>query len=215
MFYTWASNISYNEGDLSLPNIRPQDNNNLRAERGPTPYDVRHRFATDFLYELPFQRWASGGTASRLLLGGWQFRGIFVANSGAPITILQGSAVPGSRPDYVGGDPIFDNYNETLVYLNPAAFARVPVIQASGATARPGTLGRAALRGPGGWNVDLSFSKNLNFTESLRLQLRADMFNALNHTVLGGVSTSILDANFGRLTSATARVVQLNARFSF
>jgi hypothetical protein len=218
-FYTWSSNISYNDGDLLLPSTRPQDNNNLRAERGPTPYDIRHRFAVDFLYELPFQRWASGGTASRLLLGGWQFSGIYTFNTGAPFTIVQGSSIPGSRPDYIGGEPILDNYKDTLVYLNPAAFARVPVIQASGATARLGNLGRNALRSPGGWNVDLALSKNLAFTETLRLQLRADMFNAFNHTVLGGVSSggtaSILAGNFGRLTSATARVVQLNARFSF
>ena len=154
-FYTWSSNISYNDADLLLPGTRPQDNDNLRAERGPTPYDVRHRFTTDFLYELPLFRLTSGGTTSRLLLDGWQFSGIFSANSGAPFTITQGSSIPGSRPDYIGGNPILDNYKDTLVYLNPAAFAQVPVNPRSGATARPGTLGRNALRSPGGWNMDL------------------------------------------------------------
>lgn len=214
-FYTWSSNLSYNDADLLLPGTRPQDNNNLRAEKGPTPYDIRHRFTADFLYELPFYRMVSGGAASRLLLDGWQFSGIFSANTGSPFTISQGSSIPGSRPDYVAGEPILDNYRDTLVYLNPAAFAQVPVIALSGATARPGTLGRNALRSPGGWNLDLALAKNLNFTERLRLQLRADMFNAFNHTVLGGVSTNIQAGNFGRLTSAGARVVQLNARFSF
>jgi hypothetical protein len=216
VYYTWSSNISYNEGDLLLPNVRAQDNNNIRAEKGPTPYDIRHRFTADFLYELPFYRWTGQNhTGIRLLLDGWQFSGIYSANTGAPFTITQGSSVPGSRPDYVGGEPIFDNHNETLRYLNPASFAPVPVIAVSGATARPGTLGRNALRGPGGWNLDLALSKNFVFTERLRLQIRADMFNALNHTVLGGVSTNIQAGNFGRLTSASARVVQLNARLSF
>jgi hypothetical protein len=63
--------------------------------------------------------------------------------------------------------------------------------------------------------LDLALSKNFAFTEQWRLQVRADMFNALNHTNLAGVSASILNANFGRLTSAEARVVQLNARLSF
>lgn len=216
VYYTWSSNIAYGEADLLLPNTGPQDNNNIRAEKGPTPFDIRHRFTADFLYELPFYRWTgSSGTGARLLLDGWQFSGIYSANSGSPFIMLQGSSISGSRPDYVGGEPIFENYNETLQYLNRAAFAQVPLIAASGATARPGTLGRNALRGPGGWNVDLALSKNFNFTETLRLQIRADMFNAFNHTVLGGLSTNIQAGNFGRLTSATARVVQLNARFSF
>jgi len=91
----------------------------------------------------------------------------------------------------------------------------VPVIAASGATARPGTIGHNALRAPGGWNLDASLAKNFEFTERMRFQFRVDMFNAFNHTVLGGISTNIQSGNFGRLTSASSRVIQLNGRFSF
>ena len=51
--YTWANNMSYGDGDLQLQNA-PQDNNNLRADWGPTPYDIRHSFNANFVYELPF-----------------------------------------------------------------------------------------------------------------------------------------------------------------
>jgi len=214
--YTYANNMSYNDGDLLLPDQRPQDINNLRAELGPTPYDVRHRFVTDFLYELPFQR-LSGmtGRGARLALGGWQISGILTANTGSAFNLSQPSSVPGSRPDYISGSPINDNYRDTLQYLNTSAFARVPVITASGATARPGTIGRNALRGPGSWTIDFGLAKNLDFTERWRFQFRVDMFNAFNHTNLGGVSTNIQAGNFGRLTSAGARVIQLNGRLSF
>ncbi len=213
--YTWSSNIAYNDGDLLLPNQRPQDINNLKADKGPTPFDIRHRFVTDFLYELPFTRWTGGGRGSRLLLGGWQIGGIVTANTGAPFLITQPSSLPGSRPDYIGGNPINGDYENTLQYLNPSAFARVPLAPISGAPIRPGTLGRNALREPGAWTVDSSLSKNLDFTERWRLQLRADLFNAFNHTNLNTVSANITAGNFGRLTAATARVVQLNARLSF
>ncbi len=43
-FYTYANNISYGDAELLL-NAVPQDNNNLRAQRGPTPYDIRHNFS--------------------------------------------------------------------------------------------------------------------------------------------------------------------------
>ncbi|HUQ94254.1 MAG TPA: TonB-dependent receptor [Bryobacteraceae bacterium] len=214
--YTYSNNMSYNDGDLLLPNARPQDINNLRAEKGPTPFDIRHQFITDFLYEVPTPRWGgSAGNAMRLVLGGWQISGVMRVYSGSPFDLTQPSSVPGSRPDYISGEPINSNYRDTLQYLNRAAFALVPVIPASGATARPGTIGRNALRGPGSWNVDAGLAKNFAFTERTRFQFRVDLFNAFNHTNLGGVSTNIQAGNFGRLTSAGARGVQLNGRFSF
>ena len=32
----------------------PQDGNNLRAERGPAEFDIRHRFVASYVWELPF-----------------------------------------------------------------------------------------------------------------------------------------------------------------
>jgi hypothetical protein len=171
---------------------------------------------SDFLYELPFLRLSgSTGRAARLALGGWQFSGVLNARTGLPFNISQPSSIPGSRPDYIGGAAVNENYRDTLQYLNPSAFARVPVIAASGATARPGSLGRNALRNPGAWTLDLALAKALNFSERWRFQFRAEMFNSLNHTNLGGLSSNITAANFGRLTSASSRAVQLNARLSF
>jgi len=84
------------------------------------------------------------------------------------------------------------------------------------ATLRPGNLGPNAIRGPGLWNVDFSLAKNFPIREQVRLQLRADMFNALNHTNLSNPSTSTESATFGRITSTRgSRGIQLNARISF
>jgi len=86
----------------------------------------------------------------------------------------------------------------------------------SGATLRAGSYGNNALRGPGLVNLDFSIAKNFSITEAIRFQLRADMFNALNHTNYTGISTNILSRNFGQITgTAGARGIQLNARFSF
>lgn len=210
--YTLAKSTSIGNGDLSTLDA-PQDPNNLDAEKGPSPYDIRHRFASDVLYELPFARWWNAdGFGKRLLLSGWQVSGVFRAQSGAPFSISTPSSIIGQRVDLLGGSPYLDS-PDPVAYLDRAAFAQVPVIAASGASARPGTLGRNALRLPGFWNVDLALSKNIEFTQRVRLQLRADMFNAFNHTLFSAVNTTITSPNFGRFTSTRgARVVQLNTR---
>ncbi len=95
------------DGDLILPARGVQDNNNLALEKGPSPYDIRHRFVSDFLYELPFARLADASTRGKqLLLAGWQFAGIYSAESGFPFVITEPSNYSGARVDYVGGDHI-------------------------------------------------------------------------------------------------------------
>jgi hypothetical protein len=217
MHYTWAKQLTYSDGDLLLNNQRPQDNNNLRAEWGPGPTDVRHRFSSDFLYELPFAGFGGPNSVlQRLALGGWQVSGVFIAQSGSPFSIANPSSIPGQRLDYVGGQVYADDPNASLFFLNRSAFAEVPQITASGAPVRPGNLGRNALRLPGFWNFDLGLAKNFNFGERYRFQIRGDLLNAFNHTNFSGVDSNIRSANFGKFTSTRgARVVQFNARFSF
>ena len=213
--YTWSRSLCYQLGDLSSLGL-PQDFNNIRAERGPSAFDIPHRFTTDFLYSLPFNRWWSADSlGKRLLLNGWQIGGIYTAESGSPTDVTMPNALGGQRVDVIG-EPVYLEENILLLYLNRAAFATVPVIPASGASARPGTLGRNALRGPGFWNIDLSLAKSLQFTERIAFQIRADMFNAFNHTSFSGINTTITSGTFGAFTSTRgARVVQLNARLTF
>jgi Carboxypeptidase regulatory-like domain len=210
--YTWATSTSYGTANLSTLDP-PQDPDDLEAERGPSPYDITHRFSSDFLYELPFARWWDAeGFVKRLLLSGWQIGGVLTAQSGAPFSISTPSSILGQRVDFVGGSAYLDSA-DPLAYLDIAAFAQVPVIPASGASARPGTLGRNALRLPGFWNLDLALSKNIALKGSMRLQLRGDLFNAFNVTSFSSLNTTITSPNFGRFTGTRgARVVQLNTR---
>jgi hypothetical protein len=53
-------------------------------------------------------------------------------------------------------------------------------------------------------------------TESIRLQFRAEMFNATNKVNFNAPEGSVTAANFGQITSATGgRVVQLGLRLTF
>jgi hypothetical protein len=165
------------------------------------------------VYELP--RLASSGAAVRHALGGWQVSTIFNAQSGSPINLTHPTGISGTRPDYLGGATTLGDYRQTLIYLNRAAFAPVPENNLGNAI-RLGNMGRNALRGPGRWVADVSFGKNFTMKERYRFQIRADLFNAFNHTNYGNPDTNAESANFGRITStAGAREIQLNARFVF
>jgi hypothetical protein len=159
----------------------------------------------------------ANGRALKALVDGWQISDVFTATSGLPFNVTDGSSTyPSSRPDLVPGvKALNDDYRSTLQFLNPAAFAKIPIIAASGASARPGNLPRSAFTLPGVWNVNASLSKAIQITESVRFNLRADLLNAFNHTNLGGLTTNISSGAFGRFTSASARTVQLGARVSF
>ena len=150
------------------------------------------------------------------MIGGWQASGIFTKQSGGAVTVTEASGIADSRPDYIGGATILPDYRSTLKYLNPAAFARVPVSSVSAESIRPGNIGNGAIRGPGLWNLDFSLGKNFPITEKLHLQFRADMFNAMNHTVLSGLVADITNPRFGQLTSTNgARLMQLNAHLNW
>ena len=216
--YTWGKSLApqggdngaYYQGDAATSN---QNFFNYRADRGPAAGDVTHYVSTQWRYELPR---LNDRKYLRPVLGGWQISTIFSAQTGSAYSVTESSALPASRADFIGGQVILPDYRTTHQYLNTAAFARVPIIPASGATARPGNVGNGALRGPGSWNMDVSLAKNFKITERAQFQIRTDSFNALNHTNLTGLVTEITNARFGQLTSTGgARTIQLNGRISW
>jgi len=179
----------------------PQNVFDFAAERGLSDFHRKHQFTASFNYELPFGRGraflsdASG--AVQALLGGWQMNGIVTLLSGRTFTPqFNAPDISQQRPDLVG-DP-YSNIPPGL-FFNPAAFARP----------RPtpsdpnffGNAGRNILIGPSFKNVDLSLFKNFRLTEGVRLQFRAEAFNAFNHPNFQ-VPVFLLDrSNVGQVTS--------------
>ena len=174
--YTWSHSLDYGSGDFTYVS-NPFDR---RYDYGPSDLDRRHIVSLNYIYQLPILRNKEGLTGS--LLGGWEFSGITLMQTGTPMTPGLGSDNLGigggnSRPDAIS--PV--NYPKTInEWFDPSAFA-------TPAPLAFGSAGRGLLRGPGRTNFNLSLFKSFripfgsSYPEGARLQFRAESFNAFNH----------------------------------
>jgi hypothetical protein len=212
LHYTWSKSMSIHAGDFWPGNdIRVQDENNWDADLGPTRFDATHRLVGDFIYQLPLR--AKGPLAR--LANDWQITGTFNATSGQALNIEQRSNLDFSRPDYAGGN-VYADGRDRFQWVNPAAFALVPIGPRSGLPLRAGNVGRASMRDPGTWGLNAGLAKAITFREKYRFQFRAEAFNFTNTPILGGAQTDFTRPTFGRILGVGGtRTVQLQGRFSF
>ncbi len=181
---------------------------------GPAATDVRHLFAFNGSYDLPFGHakpfLAKSGHATDLLVSGITLSAISNLQTGFPFTPQLGYNPTGSgdsrnpvRPDI---NPSFHGSHYTQgtttqranQFFNPAAF-QAP------AYGTVGNLGRDTLTGPGYANLDLSLAKTTIITERFRTQFRAEFFNVLNHTNLATPNATILTSGPTQSTTAATR----------
>ncbi len=187
---------------------------NPRIDWGLSTYDVRHLASINGSWELPFLR------ANRFL-GGWTLSAIASIQSGFPFTPQLGF-----NPSNDGDtrNPVRPSWNPAFQgpvisggpnqYFNPNAF----LPPASGTY---GNVGRDTLIGPGSATVDVSILKNTALTERLKLQLRGEFFNVLNHANLGTPNTIVFSSATAGVsptagvitsTSTPSRQIQIGAK---
>jgi hypothetical protein len=208
--YTFSKGTATQGGDLAVYSLSTVNNTqdfwNPELDRGPVVNDLRHRVSAMFIAELP----ALGGHSQvvRGVAGGWQVSGVVTARSGNALTITQPSGIVNSRPDVVPGvDLVLPDWKDTCNatgcnYLNPAAFALVPVVAATNATTRPGTYRVGDARGPAEWDINATFAKNIGMGVGRRLQVRADFFSLRNRMNWGSPVSASKASDFGRITAA-------------
>ncbi|MGC4056446.1 MAG: hypothetical protein QM757_47220 [Paludibaculum sp.] len=166
MSYTWSHNFADFVDNLTGGST-PANAYNYSLERSNSPFDVRHKFVANAVWNVPVGKGGvllnNDGLASRLL-GGWQMNTIVTLQTGLPFTVTSvDNSATGSRHQNRAnliGDPYAGRTTDHSLYagtrapglLNPAAFA----------TPALGTFGNAAPRGfagPGMQDVDLSIFK--------------------------------------------------------
>jgi len=218
--YTWSRAMALSQGDFWPGNdVRVQDENNLRADLGPTDNDRTHRFSSNWFYEPPVAGWLGLQGPLAQVLGGWKLGAIFNATSGRPLYVEQDSSMDFSRPDWSGADAYYNAPDPGAYqtwWLNPNVFTAVPIVKASGMTERPGTLGKNVFRAAGSWDFDLSAAKEVTLREAMKLQVRGEFLNALNHPNLGAPNLDLMKSTFGIITGVSgARVIQLSMKLTF
>ncbi len=232
VLYRWAKSIDTlsNEGPGAETNQTfPQD---LRQERGPSDFDVRHNLNISGLWDIPLFRNRRDFLGKAF--GGWQIDGILTAHTGFPWTPHTGQCVRSansndfvcpSRPTRYFGGALEDTDNEAfirpggnfpgggLLYFDP---------NNPGGALPPG-IGRNSFRGPRYFAVDLSLGKRTGLPsflgEGAFLEVKANFFNAFNNLNLAPFEffhPTVDNRDFGRAQSALAgRVVEFQARFNF
>jgi hypothetical protein len=217
--YTWSKNLDINSAltgaQASNEAQMVLNRNNLRADWGPSALSPEHQASLSADYELPFGR-------GNRWLGGWQLNGIVSLLSGFPLTPQIGSNRSGDgdtrNPDRPSINAAFSGPVTTgnpNRWFNPNAF----VLPAAGTY---GNLGRGTLSGPGLEEVDLSLFKNIALAERMRLQIRSEFFNALNHANFGTpnpivFSSGQISSTAGLITNTatTSRQIQFGMKLTF
>ncbi len=194
--YTWQKSLDLGASDeFSALSVEQK-----KWDKGPSTFDVPHRFVASYSYELPIGRGkpflAGLNRFADAMLSGWQVTGITTFSQGQAQTpslgidwLLIGS-FSNSRPNIIGdvkaGRDLTDNY------VNPSAFGRPP-------KGVQGTAGRGSIRQPGINNWDMGVVKNNRISERLAMQFRWEMFNAFNHTQFGPANLNMSSTSFARI----------------
>jgi hypothetical protein len=217
--YTWSHAIdnSTDGEDTGNGAIIPQDSLNTAAEKSSSGFDIRHRFVTSAIYDLPLGRsggWLGGSKAARAIFGGFQIGGIVVAQTGQPVNPgVSGNPANTTnpvRPNRLADGALARGERSVDRWFDPAAFA-VP------AAFTYGSSGRNVIRAPGLVNLDFLIGRNFKITETVRLEFRSEFFNLTNSVHFSRPNATIGAPQAGRITNTAApnRQVQFGLRLAF
>jgi hypothetical protein len=218
--WTWSKAMDFNDNDTEAISslVDPRVWNYSLAA-----FDRTHMFKLNWQYNLPGH---FSNPVLKQALNGWQVSGIASLISGAPTTVsytsatgidVTGTATQSARI-VVLSNPVLPKSERDFYHNFRTDVFAVPA---------QGTWGNAArfiLRGPGVNNFDLSALKEFPLHEQMKLQFRAEAYNAFNHAQFSAMDTGArFDANgkqtntgLSSFTAARApRIMQFALRFYF
>ena len=212
-------------------------------QRSLTTFDRPRVFKFSAHYELPIgkgRRFA--GNANRLVngfIGGWDVNSFYIASSGEPADLpgnaimLKNPAIPADRKKTIvrGWNPCVLQTNADNSITPTRASTVINGCSATDTsqyawlvprneflTYRTNPLRSGQIRMPAHFTADISVNKTVHVTERLRVQFRAEAFNALNRFNIFSVryNTNPLDANgnFGSYLPSDAGTSSGNMRDS-
>ena len=221
--YTLSKTIA-NTAQSNTWVVGPSDAmSNANYNRSVEANDVPQRLVLGYLYDLPFgprQPFLNHGIAATVL-GGWEFSGISVFQSGRPILItapdqtnLYNFSSTNGRANRLHDAALPEGQTNNR-WFDTTAFAAAPAY-----TIPTDSLTQPNVRGPRRINFDWSLIKNNKFKERYNVQFRAEFYNIFNHSALlaTGPTTDVTNAQFGQIVQSAAgseRNIQFAVQFIF
>jgi hypothetical protein len=199
--------------DLAGASALPQNSFTLAGEYGPSNFDARHRFAYDFIYDLPEFRDHSG--AFRFFFANLHVASTGQYQSGQPFTV-------NSIYDVNLDGNLTDRLNSTAGIIETGDRRQPLQLTVDSTTllapiGTDGSVGRNTFRAGSLLNLDLSVIKNFKFAEQRNLSVRMDVFNFINRANFG-IPVRFLEApSFGQATNTVTpgRRIQLALKLNF
>ncbi len=205
--YTWSK---------SMEAIEFINNGDALPYESLSGLDRPHRVALSGIYEFPFgrgRRWLSN--APKIvdhLAGGWQVNAVIIYQSGQALGFGNALFI-GNVQDI----PLDSSERSAERWFNTAAGFNRNSAQQLVSNYRTFPLRFGGVRGDAQDRWDLSLLKNFAITERVRLQFRAESFNALNSSIFNNPNTTPTSGSFGVITGtqAPARTFQFALKLEF
>ncbi len=194
----------------------------LRADRSISAHDLPQSFVNALVYELPVGKGKKFGASmhpvANAIIGGWQVSSIMRFSSGLPLQFT----APNSLGNYgyqVQRPNVADLKSAALDNPTPDRWFNTSAFVAPG-TYEIGNMTRWApnIRFGPTKHADFAILKNFRFGERFKAQFRGEMFNMTNTPQFGRASTTVGNADFGRVSGTTnvgPRNIQLGLRVQF
>jgi len=116
-------------------------------------------------------------------------------------------------------NPSFVNANNGLG-AGPDGLVCAPLVSGGFCNPQPGQVGnleRNAFNGPAFFNMDFAITKGIQITEKIKLELKGQAFNVLNHPTFFVGDQNINSNTFGQIgsTLSSPRVIQIGGSIKF
>ncbi|BDC50479.1 hypothetical protein F183_A27950 [Bryobacterales bacterium F-183] len=207
--YTFGKALDYGQSVLI-------SSNNRNLNYGPADWDRRHMLSLSHVWRLPFgtsNRYFTGGVLGSIL-GDWEFNGMLRWATGTPYAVSL-DPLACNCPGLSGG--LFATQTSTSgsfdgsTSFDPSSFS-VTAGQLGGG-------GRNTFRGPELFSYDAALFKNFAVRESVKLELRGEVYNVTNNANYASPVSSALSPGFGTSNSLfnnlAGRRFQVAARILF
>ncbi|CDM66767.1 TonB-dependent receptor [Pyrinomonas methylaliphatogenes] len=208
--YTWSKALTdmYDVSSVVFSQYPTLRQTNLA--KSLSPFDVRHAFKANWIYELPFGRgrafFGDAGSFLDSLIGGWSVHGTARVQSGTPFRFQNVRLVNMTVDELQKFVEVRKDPNKIVYYLDPdvilntrRAFNVTPtgysalgaptgkyIAPAGGPDCIPAYAGQCGfanlvLHGPRFVRLDMSVVKRIKLTETANFELRGEFLNAINN----------------------------------